>query len=145
MLDWEMKICPMTPIRSGKLNWRHETKTVPCIILGPRTHISPIWLGGRGFNVSVLTIWDSTPEARVPVEPEKRDSSSGFSVEMTPQASVKPYPCQNKTWSTSHQDGAFLLQTTTKRQEVKEYISLYASKTSETYQKQPDNKAWLWT
>lgn len=69
---------------------------LPCIIFGPRTHISPNCLGGIGFNVSMQTIWDSTPETRVPVEPERQDSSFGFSTEMIPQVSVRPYPCENR-------------------------------------------------
>lgn len=43
----------------------------------------------------MLTIWDSTPETSVPVEPERGDSSFGFSNEMIPQVSVIPYPCHN--------------------------------------------------
>ena len=61
LINWEIQI------RSLAVRNRCEEKltqtfdqTLPCIMFGPRSHISPNWFSGRGFNVSIVTIWDSS-------------------------------------------------------------------------------------
>lgn len=89
ILLWSSKYTQTGPGMQGS-GLKQIKSTLPCIILGPRTHISPNWLGGRGFNVSTLTIWDSTPGASIPAEPVFRIPTLGFSRETIPQVSVIP-------------------------------------------------------